>query len=204
MNAGHLVSIVLFSAVLSRGFLRTRFWCKYVCPSGAVFPLGNLFRLTERKVESSCRNCNKCFEISPFDVIKPDFTTRTPDCTMCESCGGVCPTYAIKFVERWIFVELKVENDPPTHETIIGRRRYMSLASGSRSRRWADRPDQNIWSKSGESERLPSGSPMPAAYPSRNFCRCAFAAASVLRPAPTTCCRPRVLSRDSRGFGLRS
>ncbi|QEF97613.1 Putative electron transport protein YccM [Stieleria maiorica] len=131
MNAGHLLSIAMFVGVLSLGFLRPRFWCKYVCPSGAVFSLGNLFRITERKVESSCINCNKCVEICPFDAIKPDFTTRTTDCTLCQSCGGVCPTHAIKFVERWNVVELKVENDPPTHETALGRRGFLSLAGGT-------------------------------------------------------------------------
>ena len=131
MNIGHLVSVAMFLGVLSLGFFRPRFWCKYVCPSGAVFSLGNLFRITERKVESSCINCNKCVEICPFDAIKPDFTTRTTDCTLCQSCGGVCPTHAIKFVERWNVVELKVENDPPTHETALGRRGFLSLAGGT-------------------------------------------------------------------------
>jgi NAD-dependent dihydropyrimidine dehydrogenase PreA subunit len=131
MNAGHFLSIGLFLAVLCLGFLRPRFWCKYVCPSGAVFSVANLFRATERKVESSCINCNKCVEICPFDAIKPDFTTRQTDCTMCQSCGGVCPTHAIKFVERWNVVELKVENNPPTRETALGRRGFLSLAAGS-------------------------------------------------------------------------
>ncbi|PAY19460.1 4Fe-4S ferredoxin [Rhodopirellula sp. SM50] len=131
MNVGHVISIAMFLGVLSLGFFRPRFWCKYVCPSGAVFSLGNLFRITERKVESSCINCNKCVEICPFDAIKPDFTTRTTDCTLCQSCGGVCPTHAIKFVERWNLVELKVENDPPTHETALGRRGFLSLAGGT-------------------------------------------------------------------------
>ncbi|QDT13676.1 Putative electron transport protein YccM [Planctomycetes bacterium K23_9] len=130
MNAGHFLSIALFLGVLCLGFLRPRFWCKYVCPSGAVFSVANLFRVTERKVESSCINCNKCVEICPFDAIKPDFTTRETDCTMCQSCGGVCPTHAIKFVERWNVVELKVENDPPTNETALGRRGFLSLAAG--------------------------------------------------------------------------
>lgn len=130
-NWGHWISLLLFAAVLAIGLLRPRFWCKYVCPSGAVFSLGNLFRLTERKVESSCINCNKCIEICPFDAIKPDFTTRVTDCTQCQSCAGVCPTHAIKFVERWNFVELKVENEPPTNETSIGRRGFLSAASGS-------------------------------------------------------------------------
>jgi ferredoxin len=131
LHAGHFLSITLFFAVLGLGFLRPRFWCKYVCPSGAVFSLGNLFRVTERKVEDTCIHCNKCVEICPFDAIKPDFTTRTTDCTLCQSCGGVCPTHAIKFVERWNLVQLKATNDPPTHETPLGRRGFLSLVAGT-------------------------------------------------------------------------
>lgn len=130
MSIGHVVSLVLFATVLGLGFLKPRFWCRYVCPSGAVFSLGNLFRVTERKVESSCIHCNKCVEICPFDAIKLDFTTRTTDCTMCQSCGGVCPTQAIKFVDRWELVQLKAPDDPPTHETALGRRGFLSAAVG--------------------------------------------------------------------------
>lgn len=130
MNAGHFLSIVLFLAVLGLGLLRPRFWCRYVCPSGAVFSIGNLFRVSERKVESTCINCNKCIEICPFDAIKADFTTRTADCTLCQTCGGVCPTHAIKFVERWNGVELKVLNDPPTHETPLSRRAALAATAG--------------------------------------------------------------------------
>lgn len=131
MNAGHFVSLGLFFAVLALGFLKPRFWCKYVCPSGAVFSIGNLFRVSERKVENTCINCNKCVEICPFDAIKPDFTTRTTDCTLCQTCGGVCPTHAIKFVERFNLVQLKMENDPPTGEGALGRRGFLSLAAGA-------------------------------------------------------------------------
>jgi hypothetical protein len=53
MNFGHVVSILLFFGVLALGLLKPRFWCKYVCPSGALFSVGNLFRVSERKVESS-------------------------------------------------------------------------------------------------------------------------------------------------------
>ncbi len=114
MNVGHIISILLFLGVLALGLLKPRFWCKYVCPSGAVFSVANLFRVSERKVESSCINCNKCVQICPFDAIKPDFTTRITDCTLCQTCGGVCPTQSIKFVERWNVMDLKAVNDPPT------------------------------------------------------------------------------------------
>jgi ferredoxin len=131
MNSGHILSIILFIAVLGLGLLRPRFWCKYVCPSGALFSLGNLFRATDRKVESSCIHCNKCVTICPFDAIKPDFTTRGTDCTQCQTCAGVCPTHSIKFVERWNNVALKSVNEPANHETAIGRRGFLSWAIGS-------------------------------------------------------------------------
>jgi ferredoxin len=130
LNVGQVFSIVLFFSVLALGFLKPRFWCKYVCPSGAVFSLGNLFRASERKVETSCIHCNKCVEICPFDAIKPDFTTRVTDCTLCQTCAGVCPTQAIKFVDRFDLYQLKMPNDPPTHETAIGRRGFLAAAVG--------------------------------------------------------------------------
>lgn len=129
-NVGHWISIGLFFTVLGLGFLKPRFWCKYVCPSGAVFSLGNLFRVTERKVEDTCINCNKCVEICPFDAIKPDFTTRVTDCTLCQTCGGVCPVHAIKFVDRFNLVQLKTYGDPPTNETPIGRRGFIAAGVG--------------------------------------------------------------------------
>lgn len=130
LNAGHYVSIALFLGVLALGLLRPRFWCKYVCPSGAVFSVANLFRATERKVEDSCINCNKCVEICPFDAIKPDYTTRETDCTLCQTCGGVCPSHSIKFVERWNTASLKATTFPAPGETVVGRRGFMELWAG--------------------------------------------------------------------------
>ncbi len=130
MNGGQVLSIALFLGVLALGFLQPRFWCKYVCPSGAVFSLGNLFRISERKVEESCIHCNQCVTVCPFDAIKADFTTRTADCTLCQTCGGVCPTHAIKFVERWDITRLKPQNQPPTGETRMGRRGFLASALG--------------------------------------------------------------------------
>jgi ferredoxin len=130
MNAGQVVSLLLFAVVLGLGFLKPRFWCRYVCPSGAVFSIANMLRLTERKVEHSCINCGKCVEVCPFDAIKPDFTTRTTDCTFCQTCGGVCPVTAIQFVPRSQTLEVKAVDDPPTGETPLGRRGFLATGIG--------------------------------------------------------------------------
>jgi polyferredoxin len=138
-NAGHIISVLLFLAILFLGVFRRRFWCQYVCPSGALFSLGNFFRTTERKVETSCISCNKCVEICPFDAIKPDYNTRTADCTLCQTCGGVCPTHSIKFVDRWDHFNLKplaadVERLPSRRGFLAGMLAGAGLAAvGARS-----------------------------------------------------------------------
>ena len=43
-SAGHVVSVALFACVLLLGLLRLRFWCRYVCPTGAVFSTTHMFR----------------------------------------------------------------------------------------------------------------------------------------------------------------
>lgn len=126
INAGHLVSVVLFLAVFGLSFLRSRFWCRYVCPTGAVFSVANAVRLTERKVESSCIECGKCAEVCPFDAIEADFTTRTADCTFCQTCGGACPTRSIKFVPRWDLTDLRPVGPEPVARVPLSRRGFLA------------------------------------------------------------------------------
>jgi len=130
VGAGHFVSLSLFCVVLGLGFLRPRFWCRYVCPTGALFSIGSLLRVTERKVEVTCIHCKKCADICPFDAIEPDFTTRAVDCTLCQTCGGVCPTHSIKFVPRWENVNLKHIIQLAPEEPSVGRRRFLNTAAG--------------------------------------------------------------------------
>jgi len=131
MNAGFWLSIALFLAVLGLGLLQPRFWCRFVCPTGAMFSVANRFRLRQRKVTGACIDCGKCVAICPFDAIQADFTTRTADCTVCETCGGVCPTKAIQYVGRWSDDSLK----PPSTQPLVGnvaasRRAFLASAAG--------------------------------------------------------------------------
>ncbi|MCU0918251.1 MAG: 4Fe-4S binding protein [Planctomycetes bacterium] len=122
------LSLLLFATVFLLGLLGKRFWCRYVCPSGAVFSVFSLLRIGERKVEASCVHCGKCRAVCPFDAIREDDTTRTLDCSFCQTCGGACPTHAIKFVPRWNRDRLKEPNQPPAIPCSLSRRGL--LASG--------------------------------------------------------------------------
>ena len=100
-NAGHVLSILLVALIFCLGFLGRRFWCSYVCPTGALFSLCNTLRLSERRVTSACVKCGRCVQACSFAAIKQDFSTRFLNCTFCQSCAGVCPAGAIEFTSRW-------------------------------------------------------------------------------------------------------
>ncbi len=194
MNAGHVVSLVLFVAVLAMGLWRPRFWCRYVCPSGAMFSAMNALRATERKVETSCIDCGKCVEVCPFDAIKPDFTTRTLECTLCQTCGGVCPTKAIKFVDRWDGSALKLATTGP--ELPVTRRGFLSaVAAGltfaaAAKEAWGAR----LWK--------PAVTPLrpPGSVPEKQFLELCIRCGECFRACPNDVLQPQGFAQGIEGL----
>jgi len=95
------LSVGLFAGTFLIGLLGKRFWCRCLCPSGALFSCFTLFRIAQRRVEDTCCGCGKCIEVCPFDGVRQDFATQTSNCAFCQSCGGVCPTHSIRYALRW-------------------------------------------------------------------------------------------------------
>ncbi len=78
--------------------VRPRFWCRYLCPSGALFALFSRRPLARRCVSEACVECGKCARSCPMGAIPEDFRrTRFAECVVCETCVRVCPTRAIRF-----------------------------------------------------------------------------------------------------------
>jgi len=122
------ISLGLFALVFLLGFLGKRFWCRHVCPSGALFSIFSLLRIGERKVEATCGECGLCLDECPFDAIREDHTTRTDRCTFCQNCGGACPTGSIKFVTRWNTENLKDDTDDPREREKLSRRGFLAAS----------------------------------------------------------------------------
>jgi ferredoxin len=90
-------SLALFSGVFLLGLLGPRFWCRYVCPSGALLSLPSLLARSKRRVHERCTTCGTCLKVCSFNAIQPDLSTHALSCTFCQTCGGVCPVEAIDF-----------------------------------------------------------------------------------------------------------
>ncbi|MCF7973507.1 MAG: 4Fe-4S binding protein [Phycisphaerae bacterium] len=100
LQAGQVVSIGLLLGILALCFVEKRFWCKYLCPTGAVFSVANLLRINERKVATSCIGCGQCDKVCGFAAIRDNYSTRHGNCSFCQTCAGVCPVRAIEFSGR--------------------------------------------------------------------------------------------------------
>lgn len=89
-------------------FIRN-FWCRYLCPYGALLGLISFFSPTKIKRESkSCIDCGLCAKACPsFIKVDKVVTVRSDECTMCLSCVDVCPV-ADTLVVKTKIVEKKL------------------------------------------------------------------------------------------------
>lgn len=72
-----------------------RFFCKLLCPLGAIYGLLNKVSLYHLNVDKEqCVHCGKCAKICPMDV-DPTKTPNSCECIRCGNCASQCPTKAI-------------------------------------------------------------------------------------------------------------
>lgn len=90
---------LLFVAVLLLNLKRERFWCRYVCPLGAL--LGLFARWNRLKIninEEKCIKCGLCNLECETDAIPyPQEKWTITECVYCFTCAAICPTSAIRF-----------------------------------------------------------------------------------------------------------
>jgi MauM/NapG family ferredoxin protein len=94
----NLFVALFFFAVLALGMIRPRFWCRNVCPAGAIFALCSIRPLFRRVVSETCTACGKCVRACPMGAISRDIaTTAHSECITCLRCVEVCPEKAVSF-----------------------------------------------------------------------------------------------------------
>jgi len=197
MNTGHIVSLALLALVFGLSFLRPRFWCRYVCPTGAMFSIATLFRLTDRKVESSCIDCSRCVKACPFDAIKSDYTTRTADCTFCQICGGQCPVGAIKFVGRWDRKNLRSPDKPPIGEVSLSRRGFLIGTAGGAAGFALTRHAFGVAAVNADAYRPVRP---PGSVPEEKFLQLCIRCGECMKACPNHCLQPLGFKRGLDGL----
>lgn len=96
---GNVLIGFLFGAVIALNFYRPRFFCRYVCPLGALLGITGrnpLVRLNKSAL--ACDNCRLCLADCQGGANTPDIQQWKPaECLYCFNCKSDCPAQAITF-----------------------------------------------------------------------------------------------------------
>lgn len=123
----NLITFLIFVAILSLSVVHSRFWCRNLCPLGALLSLVSRVSMLRRIVRSGCINCGKCQEQCPMGAIKEDpYQTSVRECIQCRKCVLVCPVNVVSFRPTNLTL-FKTETYRP--ESGLSRRGFLAAAS---------------------------------------------------------------------------
>ena len=96
---GSLLISLLFLGVLLLNIHRSRFWCRYICPLGALLgAVGKNPLVQIKRNDEACNNCRLCVADCQGGA-NPDIADgwKPSECFYCWNCQSSCPQNAITF-----------------------------------------------------------------------------------------------------------
>jgi polyferredoxin/Pyruvate/2-oxoacid:ferredoxin oxidoreductase delta subunit len=89
---------VIFFSILLLNIAEKRFWCKYLCPLGALLGLLSRFSLLNREVSEGCTSCGLCNAACQGGALEgKEQAWRNTECFACFTCDDVCPNNSVRF-----------------------------------------------------------------------------------------------------------
>ncbi len=115
-------TLLVFLLILALEKMERRFWCKNLCPLGALLGLCARNALLRRDPEAVCEDCRACLSRCRSGVAQ-DGRHHPEECLLCLDCRGFCPQERVRF--RW--------RRPRSHSGVSLTRRGVltSLAAGA-------------------------------------------------------------------------
>jgi MauM/NapG family ferredoxin protein len=92
-----------FIAIILLNLITERFWCRYLCPLGALLGLPSKLALVQRRTKATCSECGLCTKDCPTDTINPqkNYQSDPSECTLCMNCLQSCQKNSLSFAPKW-------------------------------------------------------------------------------------------------------
>lgn len=187
-QSGWLIG-VLFLVLLLVNRIRPRFWCRTLCPLGAllgIFARFSILRL-EKNIEK-CTDCKLCLKSCQGAATPiPGKQWETQECLFCFNCFDACPEDAVCFKFGWP----PVKNKPPD----MGRRAVLGGLTAGISLPFVGRLDGQIHKVSDARLIRPPGSLVEKDFLTRCQ-RCGLC----MKVCPTNAINPTLTEGGMAGF----
>jgi polyferredoxin len=98
--AQSLAIAALFFGLIALNLLAHRFWCRYLCPLGALLGLLSKVSLFRPVIGTACTQCTRCAIVckpGAIDTNPEDFHIMPSECTICLDCMANCKPGDIRF-----------------------------------------------------------------------------------------------------------
>ena len=99
-------AVVVLAILVVASVLVQNFWCRYLCPYGALLGLVSLVSpLRIRRNADACIDCAKCAKVCPSALpVDKLITIKSAECTGCLECVAVCPSDGVLQLSlpRWV------------------------------------------------------------------------------------------------------
>ncbi len=89
-------TLAVFLLILLLERVERRFWCKNLCPLGALLGLCSRRSLLVRTPEQSCPDCRRCVSECRSAAVTEE-GHRKDECLLCFDCAGFCPSQRVAF-----------------------------------------------------------------------------------------------------------
>ncbi|NLL65262.1 MAG: 4Fe-4S binding protein [Clostridiaceae bacterium] len=89
------VFVIFLPAIIIKAGAGSPWFCKYICPLGAIYGIFNKVALIRLHVSlDRCISCGRCTKTCPMDIDVVN-NPNSVECIRCGRCVSVCPTQAI-------------------------------------------------------------------------------------------------------------
>lgn len=119
------LTLTLFALVVAAERVERRFWCRALCPLGALYGLVARFSWLRRRPTALCPDCGDCTEICKMAAFAPGKPARhlTAECQLCLRCLDYC--------DKEDRVSFTFRSKAPRPPLDLGRRQVVTaLAAG--------------------------------------------------------------------------
>ena len=187
-QTGFLIGVIGI-AILMLNRVRSRFWCRVLCPLGALlgcFSFKSPLQLVQDA--SRCTGCGKCMEACQGAASpRPGLKWENAECVRCFNCQAVCPEDALSFQMFW--------HQAPVRLPDTGRREVLTGLVAGVAFPFLSRLDGQIYHTSDARLIRPPGSLSEALFLERCQ-RCGLC----MKVCPTNAIQPSLTEAGVAGF----